>query len=55
MRFAVPFTETTLTVQKFRRLAVQNIERQNRGMVENMSGTVCILYSSLNFAKASLN
>lgn len=55
MRLGVPFTETTLTVQKFRRLAVQNIERQNRGMVENMTGTVCTLYSSLKFAKASLN
>ena len=54
MRFGAPFTETTLTVQKLR-LAVQNIERQNRGMVENMTGTVCTLYSSLNFAKASLN
>ena len=55
MRFGVSFTETTLTAQKFRRLAVQNIEHQNRGMVENMTGTVCTLCSRLNFAKASLN
>lgn len=55
MRFGVPFTETTLTVQKFRRFAVQNIEHQNRGMVENMTGTVCTLYSRLNFAKALLH
>ena len=55
MRFGVPFTGTILTVRKFRRLAVQNIEHQNRGMVENMTGTVCTLYSRLNFVKALLH
>ena len=55
MRFGVLFTGTILTVRKFRRLAAQNIEHQNRGMVENMTGTVCTLYSRLNFVKALLH